>query len=131
MSKELDKMIDDFFNWSKKEYRFKRPLFDTSPYSVIYKDDKIILVHNILGIDKKDLTLDEYVDNDTHYLLIKGKTVDEITGQEYSISSTFYLGDGLKIDNNGIKSLAKNGLLYITIPYKKKEQEKKKTITIE
>lgn len=126
-------LIDFFVNplgWDKDFYRFDRFEKDMNPYSI--KDDKekgiITISHNILGIDKKDLKVQVIPENNKKYLVISGKTVDEITKKEYSINSRFYISDELDVE--GIKSTAKNGLVYITIPYKKEVVDKNQTITI-
>ena len=85
----------------------------------------MIIAHNILGIDKKDITLTRKIENGECFICIEGKTIDSITKQEYSINSRF------KIDENEynlteIKSTAQNGLLYIEIKNKKPKKVEEK-----
>lgn len=124
-------LLIDPLGFDKTFYRFDRWEKDMNPYSVKYdeKQKKVILSHNILGIDKKDLSIAIKVEDRKNYLVISGKTVDEVTGKEYSICSRFYVSEDYDTDN--IEAEAKNGLVYITIPYKKEVLENKnKTINV-
>lgn len=124
-------LLIDPLGFDKTFYRFDRWEKDMNPYSVKYdkENGKAILSHNILGIDKKDLSIAIKVENRKNYLVISGKTVDEVTGKEYSISSRFYISEDY--DTDKIEAEAKNGLVYITIPYKKEVLENKnKTINV-
>lgn len=116
-------------DWDKKSYRFTRDEKDMNPYSVKNTKTETIIVHNVLGIDKKDLKLVVKVENGKVFLNIEGKTKDVITGKEYSISSKFQLDD-TQLDISKITSNMKNGLLYIIIPTKV-EKPKPQTIDIE
>ena len=98
------------------------------PYSIISKDNKTILVHNVVGIKKEDLKVSIKTENHYQILYITGKTKDDITGQEYSINSRFTLKkSGIK----DISSEVKNGLLYITIEYEEPEKIEPKVKEIE
>lgn len=127
-------MIDLFvnpFGWDKEFYKFNRFEKDMNPYSI--KEDKengkVILTHNILGIDKKDLNIVVEPENGNNYLIISGKTTDEITNKEYSIKSKFYIP--IDFDTDKLEAEAKNGLVYITIPLKKESLENKtKTVIV-
>ena len=129
-SNNLIDLIVNPFVWDKEFYKFDRFEKDMNPYSI--KNDKekgvLIISHNILGIDKKDITLSVVPNKNQKFLVISGKTVDKITKKEYSVHSRFVISDDL--DVKGITSSAENGLLYITIPYKKEKLEEEKTITI-
>ncbi len=123
--KDLDVLIDAIFplDWDKKNYKFNREEKDMHPYSIKNEEKQTIITHNILGIDKKDLKITNESENGKTFISIKGKTKDEITGKEYSIDSRFSLNVD-EVDLSGIKATAKNGLLYIIIPTKKKELKK-------
>lgn len=127
-------MIDLFvnpFGWDKEFYKFNRFEKDMNPYSIKEdkKNGKVILTHNILGIDKKDLNIVVEPENGNNYLIISGKTTDEITNKEYSVKSKFYIP--LDFDTDKLEAEAKNGLVYITIPLKKESLENKtKTIIV-
>ena len=118
-------------DWDKKSYKFNREEKDMHPYSIKNTGKDMLITHNILGIDKKDLKITTESENGVNYILIKGKTKDSITEKEYSIDSRFALDD-TQLDLANIKAIAQNGLLYITIPNKKKELKKEtKNIVIE
>ena len=118
--------FDDLFNsfdWDKKNYKFNRDEKDMHPYSIIDNEKEVIIVHNVLGIDKKDLKISLNKESGNTYILIEGKSIDELTKKEYSISSRFAL-DTTQLDIKNITSTMKNGLLYITAPLKKEEKLK-------
>ena len=126
---DLDNIFIDSlfpFDWDKKSYKFNRDEKDMHPYSVKTGEKEVLITHNILGIDKKDLKITNESENGTTFILIKGKTKDTITGKEYSVDSRFAL-DETQLNLSEIKATAKNGLLYITIPTKKKELKKEST----
>ena len=118
--------FDELFNsfdWDKKNYKFNRDEKDMHPYSIIDNEKEVIIVHNVLGIDKKDLKNALNKESGNTYILIEGKSIDELTKKEYSISSRFAL-DTTQLDIKNITSTMKNGLLYITAPLKKEEKLK-------
>ena len=91
-----DDLIDLFFpsfDWDKKSYKFNRDEKDMHPYSVKNDEKEVLITHNILGIDKKDLKITNESENGVTYILIKGKTKDAISGKEYSVDSRFALDD--------------------------------------
>lgn len=119
--------FDELFNsfdWDKKNYKFNRDEKDMHPYSIIDNEKEVIIVHNVLGIDKKDLKISLNKENGNTYILIEGKSIDELTKKEYSISSKFVV-DATQLNIKDISSTMKNGLLYIIIPLKKEEKLKK------
>ena len=89
--KDFDILIDSLFpfDWDKKNYKFNREEKDMHPYSLKATDKEVIITHNILGIDKKDLKITRESENGITFILITGKTKDTITGKEYSINSRF------------------------------------------
>lgn len=121
---ELIDFLFEPFDWDKKSYKFNREEKDMHPYSIIKNDKETIITHNVLGIDKEDLKLTRKNENGDSYIVIEGKTKDELTNKEYSVSSRFAL-DESQLDLSGIKSSVKNGLLYIVIPNKKDKKLKK------
>lgn len=125
----LSLLLEDPFIWDKNAYKFNRPEKDMHPYSVIYNEKSVVVVHNILGIDKKDLKLTIKNEGRKVYLSIEGKTKDLITTKEYSVSSKFELASD-QLDLSKVSSTMNNGLLYITIA-KKTTAPEQKTINIE
>lgn len=121
---ELIDFLFEPFDWDKKSYKFNREEKDMHPYSIIKNDKETIITHNVLGINKEDLKLTRKNENGDSYIVIEGKTKDELTNKEYSVSSRFAL-DKSQLDLSGIKSSVKNGLLYIIIPNKEEKKLKK------
>lgn len=124
-------IFDDFlspFDWDKDFYKFNREEKDTHPYSFITNpDNSMTIVHNVLGLDKKDIKLVVKEVNDKGYILISGETKDEITNKVYSINSKFdFSPRDYNLDN--VTSTMKNGLLYITIGGKKEKPTSKENI---
>jgi HSP20 family molecular chaperone IbpA len=118
------------FDWDRGFYKFDRSEKDMNPYSIYNKEGEIVLVHNILGINKEDLKISTKTENHTSFIVIEGKSKDEITEKEYSINSRFSF-DRSKLSVENATCSIKNGLLYITIPYKVEKQYKEKILPIE
>lgn len=118
------------FDWDRKFYSFNRKEKDMNPYSIYNNESGIILVHNVLGINKEDLKISPKTENHTSFIVIEGKSKDEMTGKEYSINSRFGF-DSSKMDIENAKCSMKNGLLYIDIPYKIEPKTEDKVLTIE
>jgi HSP20 family molecular chaperone IbpA len=115
----------DPFDFDKKFYNFNREEKDMHPYSILNKEDATVLTHNVLGLNKEDIQLSKKKENGVAYIVIAGKTTDEVTGKTYSINSRFSVDEN-KVDLSKVSSTMKNGLLYITIPYKKEDKEAQK-----
>ena len=127
----LDYFLDNILDWDKKSYAFDRKEKDMSPYTIKNTEKMCLITHNILGINKEDISIKIERTNGIPYLIINGKTRDSINAQTYSINSKFALNDK-DLDLDKIKANAKNGLLYITLPKKPAEPKlEKKNIEIE
>lgn len=122
---DLLDLIIPAFDWDKEFYTFNRDEKDMHPYSIINDKTSTTIVHNVLGIDKKDLKLSCEKEGGNVFIVIKGQSIDEITKKKYSINSRFAI-DPSQLDLTTIKSTVKNGLLYITIPAKVEKEENKK-----
>ena len=119
------------FDWDKNFYKFTRDEKDMYPYSVNHgKDNSITIVHNVVGLDKKDLKLSTKIAEGKGWIIIEGQTKDEVTGKTYSINSKFSC-DLNTCDLNNITSSMKNGLLYITIAAKKQAEIQTNIIRID
>lgn len=109
------------FDWDKESYRFTREEKDMNPYSIVEKEDKTIIVHNVLGLNKDDLSLTRKCENGIVYLVIEGETKDTVTSKKYAVRSRFAIDED-KLDTSKATSTMQNGLLYISIPVKKQSQ---------
>lgn len=125
----LDLDIFNPFDFDRDFYKFNRIEKDMNPYSIKKTDEGIILIHNVLGINKEDLKISTKRENHTNLIIIEGKTKDEVTGREYSINSRFSVDDN--VDLKSAKPSMKNGLLYISIKYKEAKESKENILTIE
>ena len=125
----LDLDIFNPFDFDRDFYKFNRIEKDMNPYSIKQTDEGIILIHNVLGINKEDLKISTKRENHTNHIIIKGKTKDEVTGREYSINSRFSVDDN--VDLKSAKPSMKNGLLYISIKYKEAKESKENILAIE
>ena len=122
MLDKIDLLFDDL-GWDKSFYSFFRSEKDQTPYSIIRKDNgTMILVHNVLGINKEDLEVKIKSEDGQRVLYITGETHDEKTEKRYSINSRFVIKNGSRIES--IESEAKNGLLYVTISFVEEPEEK-------
>ena len=125
----LDLDIFNPFDFDRDFYKFNRIEKDMNPYSIKQTDEVIILIHNVLGINKEDLKISTKRENHTNLIIIEGKTKDEVTGREYSINSRFSVDDN--VDLKSAKPSMKNGLLYISIKYKEAKESKENILAIE
>lgn len=125
----LDLDIFNPFDFDRAFYKFNRIEKDMNPYSIKQTDEGIILIHNVLGINKEDLKISTKRENHTNLIIIEGKTKDEVTGREYSINSRFSVDDN--VDLKSAKPSMKNGLLYISIKYKEAKESKENILAIE
>lgn len=101
-------------------YNFERMVRDKYPYKIVNNESDTIIIHNAVGIDKDNIKITIKPIDDRHsYLLINGETKDEILQNEsYKIQSRFTIKHN---DIDKIEKKIKNGILYITIKWKKQE----------
>lgn len=122
-------MFDDLFDFDRHSYFFTRDEKDMHPYDIVRTENSLILTHNVLGLNKEDLKVNVKTENKRHYLVISGTSKDKITGKTYSINSRFAY-DPKEVEVSKAESEVKNGILYITIPYKAKTKEVDEEIQI-
>lgn len=110
-----------FIDFDKDFYRFNRNLKDMYPYEIIKKDDKVTVVHNVLGLGKDDIEITAKRDKNNDYLVISGEKKNEVTDRVYNVDSRFAINlDEIK----EVEYEVKDGLLYIYITYKEPEKPK-------
>ena len=103
---------DSFFNWDRPAYTFSRSVHDMSPYKIKTLEDRVVLVHNIVGV-KEDR------------LVIEGVTHNDILNYDYKVSSKF----DIKADMfKSVTYEVHDGLLYINL-FKKEPEVAKLTVT--
>ena len=121
MALDLFDPFGDLVDFDRHFYFFNRDEKDMQPYDIVRKENALIITHNVLGLNKEDLKVTIKTENLKHYLVISGTSKDELTGKTYSINSRLSYNPD-EIDISKATSELKNGLLYITIPYKAKEK---------
>ena len=87
-------MLDLLFNpfaWNKEVYQFNRLEKDMKPYSVHKNDNGVTLVHNVVGVDKKDLSVRLIEENGMSKLVIEGETETSLDSpkSKYSVHQEF------------------------------------------
>lgn len=127
--RDIPSLFDSLFDFDRHSYFFNREEKDMHPYDVTRTSNSLILTHNVLGIAKEDLKVSIKSENLKNYLVIEGSSKDKITEKTYSINSRFAY-DSNEIDISKAESTVKNGILYITIPYKAKEEAKEEGFQI-
>ena len=79
---DFEKMLENALAWDKNSYRFNRGEHDMAPYSVYNRKDEVIVVHNVLGINKEDLKIITcHIGNGASISAVKGgKCIDTSMG---------------------------------------------------
>ena len=105
-------MFTNFFNFLDDDYFFNRcGIYDMHPYKAIEKDGNLIVVLNTLGINPKDINV-EAEEGDAYYpqyLKVSGKTLNELTGEEYNINMRL----GIRKEIQGVDVESRDGLTYL------------------
>lgn len=116
---------DSFFNWDKPGYTFSRSVHDMSPYKIKTLEDRVVLVHSIVGVSEDDINVDIVTEDGRDQLVISGITHNDVLNYDYKVSSKF----DIKADMfKSVTYDVKDGLLYINL-YKKEPEVTKLTVT--
>ena len=116
---------DSFFNWDKPAYTFSRSVHDMHPYSIKTLDDRVVLVHNIVGVKEDDIKVDIVNKDGRDQLVIEGVTHNDLLNYDYKVSSKF----DIKADMfKNVTYEVHDGLLYINL-FKKEPEVAKLTVT--
>lgn len=118
---------DSFFNWDKPAYTFSRSVHDMHPYSIKTLDDRVVLVHNIVGVKEDDIKVDIVNKDGRDQLIIEGTTHNDLLNYDYKINSRF----DIKADMfKNVTYSVQDGLLYINL-FKKEPEVTKLLVTKE
>ncbi len=118
---------DSFFNWDKPAYTFSRSVHDMHPYSIKTLDDRVVLVHNIVGVKEEDIKVDIINNDGRDQLVIEGTTHNDVLNYDYKINSRF----DIKADMfKNVTYSVQDGLLYINL-FKKEPEVTKLLVTKE
>ena len=130
----VDTIIDRFFNEAMPAFgnEFGVEFFGNNSYpkvDVTDHQDKIVIVAEIPGLTKEDVS----VDLEQRVLTISGgkRVVEQDDDVRYirkelkrsSFKRSFKLGDNMKVD--GIEADFNNGLLNVTVPKREKDEPRK------
>lgn len=116
---------DDFFNWDRPAYTFSRSVHDMSPYKIKTLEDRVVLVHNIVGVKEDDISVEIANKDGRDKLIIKGVTHNDVLNYDYKINSEF----DIKADMfKSVTYSVEDGLLYINL-YKKEPEKTKLLVT--
>jgi len=110
-----------FFDFDREFYRFSRNLKDMYPYEIIAEENKVVIVHNVVGLSKEDIKISGQREGDIDFLVISGEKKNEITDKIYKVDSRF------QVNANKIQKVdweVKDGLLYIEVFLKEPEKPK-------
>ena len=133
----FDKIFDELMN--KQFPTFQEEVgvsFNKGAYpkvNVYEYDDKIGIIAEIPGLDKKDVTVDVEdgiltISGDKHGLQDNGGKCITRELKQSSFKRSFNLGDHL--DGEGVGAKFKDGLLSISVPKKEPEKPKKNFVKI-
>jgi HSP20 family molecular chaperone IbpA len=107
-------MFPTFFetlSFDPRSYRFHRPMLEREGYYVIEKDGKILVLLNVLGVAKEDISVDVKTTSENKELIVvNGTTKNEDFDKEFSINMSFLVGkpmETLEWDmSNGFMTMA-------------------------
>jgi HSP20 family molecular chaperone IbpA len=108
-----------FLDFDKDFYRFSRGVKDNFPYQIKRAKDHATIIHNVVGINPKDIHVEIEPERNVTYLVVRGETKNEVTDSTYSVNSRFTINDD---EIKEIKYETKDGLLYVDIYYKEPEK---------
>lgn len=104
---------DSFFNWDRPSYSFSRAVHDMYPFKLKTLKDRVVLVHNIVGIKEDDIKVEVKTTVDGRdKLIISGVTHNDVLDYDYKINSSF---DFKADDFKSITYEVKDGLLYVNL----------------
>ena len=114
----VSSMFDLWFD--DKFYNFERLVRDKRPYQIVKKDGETVIIHNVVGVNEDDVKISiEAIDDRHSYINIVGESKDDVMEEEvYKINSRF------SVKHSEIEEIIqkiKNGVLYLTIKWKKPE----------
>jgi len=106
--------FSDFFYFDDSTYRFNRPMLERQGWYSVEKDGRLLVLLNILGVDKDDLNVEVKSANDNKQLIsISGNTKNEIFDKDFSINMNFTVGKPMEELSWDVK----NGFLTLDIKF--------------
>jgi HSP20 family molecular chaperone IbpA len=85
--------LSDLLSFDDTHYRFSRPMLEREGWYSLEKDGKLLLLLNVLGVDKKDIKLDvKSYDNNKQLISVNGTTKNEKFDKDFSINMNIIVG---------------------------------------
>ena len=107
--------FSDFLWLDASSYRFHRPMLEREGWYSVEKDGKLLVLLNVLGVDKKDIDLEvkPYSDN-KQMICVSGTTKNESFDKDFSINMNFVVGKPME----KLEWDVENGFLTMEILFK-------------
>jgi HSP20 family molecular chaperone IbpA len=86
-----------YFDFNDKFYSFKRPMLERQGWWSTEKDGKLVLLLNVLGVSKEDISLEvASAPNNKQYLNVSGSTKNEFFDKDFSVKMQFLIQEPMK-----------------------------------
>jgi HSP20 family molecular chaperone IbpA len=106
--------FSDFFCFDDSTYRFNRPMLERQGWYSVEKDGRLLVLLNILGVDKDNLNVEVKSASDSKQLIsISGNTKNEIFDKDFSVNMNFTVGKPME----ELLWDVKNGFLTLDIKF--------------
>ena len=118
-------LLNRFLNaFDSDFYRIVGDVSTKRPYKMVEQEDRLIIIHNALGISEEDIKVKVAPDGGMDVLTISGETTNEAFDSNFAINSRFYLKNDAF---DSVEYSVKNGLLIIELM---KAEIKRKAIPV-
>jgi len=102
-------------SFDPRAYRFHRPMLEREGYFTIEKDGKILVLLNVLGVAKDDISVDvKNTSENKELIVINGTTKNEDFDKEFSINMSFLVGKPMET----LEWDMENGFMTMTLTFK-------------
>lgn len=122
-------MFPTFFetlSFDPVSYRFHRPMLEREGYYLIEKEGKILVLLNVLGVEKKDISVDvKSTSENKEMIVVNGITKNEDFDKEFSINMSFLVGKPMET----LEWDMSNGFMTMTLTFKEPVKPSVKIIT--
>lgn len=103
-----------YFDFNDDFYSFKRPMLERKGWYSAEKDGKLVLLLNVLGVSKEDISIDiSSAPNNKQYLNVSGSTKNEFFDKDFSVKMQFLISEPMK----DVTWDVKNGFLTMEITF--------------
>lgn len=107
--------FSDFLWLDPTSYRFHRPMLEREGWYSLEKDGKLLVLLNVLGVDKKDIDLEIKSANDNKQMIcVSGTTKNTKFDKDFSINMNFTVGK----DMEKLEWDVENGFLTMEITFR-------------